>query len=686
MPNSEIVNNTLSANAGIDLSEKLRVSTSVNYTNLRGRGRNGTGYDGANARNLMTNFRQWWATNVDLEKLEDAYSLTGRNITWNWSTPAAEGIEFWDNPYWTLYQNAPEDERNRVFGNVNLDYKITEWLSANARLTVDHFSELREQHIAIGSVGLPSFSTFNRRFNEYNYDANLTFNKTFNENFNITALLGMNIRRTNTEIIYAQTNGGLIVPDVYAISNSLNPPNPPQENFTKIGVDGVFGSISLGYGNFLYLDVTGRQDKASTLPIDNNSFFYPSASTSFVFSNILNVDWLTLGKLRFNYAEVGNFGRAQALVSPVLLNTDGSFGDTNLATISSTLRNPDLKPETTTSYEGGLEMVFAKNRAGFDIALYKTNSVDQIIDVAVSTATGYSFKFVNSGEIENKGIEVSLFGSPIRTEDFEWKIRANWSKNQSKVLSLFDGVDNFEVSSSQTGITFNANVGRSYGTLRGSNFVYHENGQPIVDQESGAYLQSDLNEEIGDTNPDWIGGVTNSFRYRNISFNFLIDVRKGGDIYTVDQYYGFGTGLYPETVGTNRLGNPIRNSLDDGGGFVFPGVAPDGTPNNVLADVSDAVFSGGLFGDLPQARFVYDGSYVKLREVALTYNFPAKYTDGLGLDGLSFALTGNNLWIIDKNIPYSDPEAGFSAGNTQGIQIGAYPTTKTYGFNIKMDF
>jgi hypothetical protein len=154
----------------------------------------------------------------------------------------------------------------------------------------------------------------------------------------------------------------------------------------------------------------------------------------------------------------------------------------------------------------------------------------------------------------------------------------------------------------------------------------------------------------------------------------------------VDQYYGFGTGLYPETVGTNRLGNPIRNSLDDGGGFVFPGVAPDGTPNNVLADVSDAVFSGGLFGDLPQARFVYDGSYVKLREVALTYNFPAKYTDGLGLDGLSFALTGNNLWIIDKNIPYSDPEAGFSAGNTQGIQIGAYPTTKTYGFNIKMDF
>jgi len=686
MPNSEIVTNTLAANAGLELSEKLRVSTSVNYTNTRGKGRNGTGYDGANSRNLMTNFRQWWAVNTDLAKLENAYDLTGRNVSWNWSTPAAQNIEFWDNPYWTLYQNAPEDERNRVFGNINFDYKVTDWLTANLRASVDHFDELREQHIAVGSVGIPSFSTFNRSFSEYNYDANLTFDKNFGEDFSLTALLGMNIRRTDTKIIYAQTNGGLIVPDIYAISNSLNPPNPPREDFEKLGVDGVFGSVSLGYKNFLYLDLTGRRDKASTLPIDNNTFFYPSVSTSFVFSSIMDADWLTLGKLRLNYAEVGNFGRAQALATPVLLNEDGAFGSTNLATQSSTLRNPDLKPETTTSYEAGLEMAFVRNRFGLDLAWYKTNSVDQILDVAVSTSTGYSFKFVNSGEIENRGLEVSLFGSPIRTENFEWKIRANWSKNESEVLSLFEGVDNFEISSSQTGITFNATKGRPYGTLRGSNYVYHENGQPIVDQENGAYLKSELNEEIGDTNPDWIGGVTNTIDYGNLSFRFLIDVRKGGDIYTVDHYYGFGTGLYPETVGTNRLGNPIRNALEDGGGIVFPGVAPDGTPNTVLADVSDAVFSGGLFGDMPQARFVYDGSYVKLREVALTYNFPTAFIDRLGVAGLSLALTGNNLWIIDKNIPYSDPEAGFSAGNTQGIQIGAYPTTKTYGLNLKMEF
>lgn len=685
IPNSEIVRNNLSINLGNNLSDKLRVSTSANYTNTRGKGRNGTGYDGANARNLMTSFRQWWAVNADMEDLRKAYESTGRNITWNWKTPDAQQPEYWDNPYWTINNNIAEDQRNRFFGNIALNYAMTDWLSANVRASVDHFSELREQRIASGSVGVPSFSTFNRRFSEYNYDATLNFNKTFWEDLSVTALAGLNIRRTSTETIFAETNGGLIVPGIYALSNSLSPINPPSEDFSKIGVDGVFGSISLGYRNFLYLDLTGRQDKASTLPLENNSFFYPSVSTSFVFSSLMDADWLNFGKVRLNYAEVGNFGRAQSLVSPVLLNGQGSFGGANLASISSTLRNPKLKPESTKSYEIGLESSFFRSRLGFDIAAYKTNSIDQIIDVAVSTATGYSRKFVNSGEIENKGLEVSLFGTPIKTTDFEWNVRANWSKNQSEVLSLFDGVDNFEVQSYQSGVTFNATVGRPYGTLRGSNFVYLD-GKPVVDQDTGAYLHSDTNEEIGDTNPDWIGGVYNGFRYKNVSFNFLIDVRKGGDVYSLDTYYGFGSGLYPETVGTNALGNPIRNHLEDGGGYVFPGVAPDGSPNTVLADVSDAVYSGGLFGDLPQAYHVEDGSYVKLREVALTYNVPSKLTDKLGVEGLSFSFTGSNLWIIHKNLKYSDPEAGFSAGNAQGVQIGAYPTTKNYGLNIKMEF
>jgi len=685
LPNSQIVKNSLSATAGYNLSDKWRISTNVNYANTRGEGRNGTGYDGANGRNLMTNFRQWWAVNADLEDLKRAYGLTGRNITWNWATEDAQRPEFWDNPYWTLNKNIPEDQRNRIFGNVSLDYKVTDWLTANVRLSVDHFDELREQHLAVGSVGIPFFSSYNRNFSEFNYDANLTFNKAW-EGFSVTALAGLNIRRTETNIIFASTNGGLIVPDVYALSNSLNPPNPPTEVFTKVGVDGVFGSISLGYNNFLYLDLTGRQDKASTLPLADNSFFYPSVSGSFVFSNIFDRPWLSFGKLRLNYAEVGKFGEAHSLVSPVLLNPGGAFGGNNQASISATLRNPDLKPETTTSVEAGLEMAFLQNRLGFDAAVYRTNSVDQIIDVAISTATGYARKFVNSGEIENRGVEVSLFGSPIRTEDFQWDIRANWSKNKSEVLSLFQGVDNFEIGSAQTGVSFNATVGRPYGTLRGSNYVYHENGRPIVDQETGAYMKSETSEEIGDTNPDWIGGVTNSLKYRNLSLSFLIDVRQGGDVYSVDTYYGFGSGLYPETVGTNPLGNPIRDPLAAGGGYRFPGVAPDGSPNTVLADVSDAVNSGGLFGDMPQAAHVWDGSFVKLREVALTYDFPQKFVDRMNLRGLSLSLTGSNLWIIHKNMPYSDPESGFTAGNMQGIQIGAYPTTKNYGSNMKIEF
>ncbi len=687
LPGSEIVRNNVSVNTNFSLSEKLSVAASANFNNTRGKGRNGTGYDGANARNLMTGFRQWWATNVDLQDLEEAYNLSGgRNITWNRISADNEVPQFWDNPYFTLYKSGQEDDRNRFFGNVSLDYKFTDWLSLNTRVSVDTFAENRDEWVPVNSVAIPFYQRFDRVFSEYNYDAVLTFNKDLSDSFNLTALAGLNIRRTKTDAVRNSTVGGLLIPEIYALSNSANPLNAPVETRLNVGVDGVFGSVSLGYKNFLYLDGTIRRDKSSTLPLDNNTFDYPSISTSFVFSEVLNADWLTFGKLRLNYAEVGNGAPAQSLINPTSLNLEGSFGSQNLATIDISARNPELKPETTTSMEAGLEMSFANRRLGFDVAVYKTNSKDQIFPVNVSTATGFISKFVNSGEIENKGIEVSLFGSPIRGNDFAWDFKANWSKNQSKVLSLFDGVPQLELNRLQTGISIMAEVGRPYGTLSGSNFVYHENGQPIVDQSNGAYLHSDESEEIGDTNPDWLAGITNTFRYKNVSLSFLIDVRKGGDIYSVDTYYGYGSGLYPETAGVNDAGIPIRNSLADGGGYIFPGVTPDGAPNTFLADVSDAVFSGGLFGDLPQAYHVYDGSFVKLRQLALTYDFPSDILKNTAIHNLSISLTGTNLWIIHKNLPYADPEAGFSAGNTQGVQIGAFPTTKNYGLNVKLQF
>jgi len=253
------------------------------------------------------------------------------------------------------------------------------------------------------------------------------------------------------------------------------------------------------------------------------------------------------------------------------------------------------------------------------------------------------------------------------------------------VLSLFDTANNLLIATSQSEVTVNATLGQPYGTLRGYNFVY-KNGQPVVD-EDGYYLFSDRADEIiGNSNPDWIGGITNTFRYKDLSLSFLIDVRQGGDVWSLDMYYGLATGLYPETAGLNDLGNPVRNPIDQGGGIINPGVTEDGKQNDKRIDISDFFGAYGYFYK-PSAAFVYDASYVKLRELALTYSLPKSILGSKSpFKGIDISLIGRNLWIIHKNLPYSDPEETNSSGNGQGLQGGAYPTTRTMGVNLKLRF
>jgi len=366
-------------------------------------------------------------------------------------------------------------------------------------------------------------------------------------------------------------------------------------------------------------------------------------------------------------------------------NNDVSFGTATLFSVSGTKNNANLKPERTKSYEAGLELSFLKNRLGLDATYYSTRSVDQILPVGVSTSTGYNFEFVNAGVIRNRGIELSLNATPVKTKDFSWNINVNWSKNNSKVLSLFDTSKNLLITNFQGDVTINAALGEPYGTLRGSNFVYL-NGQRVVGAD-GYYLQSATsNEVIGNINPDWIGGITNTIKYKNLALSFLIDVRKGGDVFSLDMYYGLATGLYPETAGLNDKGNPVRNTIEDGGGYIFHGVTADGKPNTQRVDVSGFFGSFGYINN-PSAAFVYDASYIKLRELALTYSLPDKMMKRLNpIKGINFSLVGRNLWLIHKNLPYADPEETTSSGNIQGLQTGAYPTVRSIGFNVNLKF
>ena len=689
LPNSNVLKNIVNFGATYKITEKLTATALANYSNVTGKGRFGTGYSG---RNVNQNFRQWYQTNVDIQEQKEAYFRNRQNISWNWKDPSPSGIvpAYTDNYYWTVYENYENDNRARTFGNVALDYKATDWLGFMARVSVDHYNEFQEERIAVGSQGVASYTRFDRSFTETNYDLMANVDKQLTTDFNLKALAGINMRRNLITSVSSATSGGLIVPKLYSISNSKGIAPAATETYQPKAVDGYFGGVTLTYQDFLTLDGTFRRDRSSTLPVDNFAYNYYAISGSWLFSQHLkNTSWLSYGKLRLNYATVGN-DAPWGSIEDVYFKPN-PFSSAILFSLPSSKNNTNLKPERTTSKEIGLEMAFLRNRLSFDVSYYDANSVDQIFAVATSTATGYSNKFVNAGKVNNKGIELSVIGTPVKTQNFSWTVNVNFSNNKSKVVDLYEDSKNLQLGSFQGGISVNATLGQPYGTIQGKNFMMiGKDGDPIswdgkspkLIGSNGYYMgTSTTSDVIGNVNPDWIGGVYNTFRYKNLSLGFLVDVRQGGDLFSLDMFYASYTGVLPMYAGLNDLGKPVRNDLADGGGRILEGVTIDGKPNTqrVVIDANSPT--------PPQRNYVYDGSFVKLREVNISYSLPDKiFTNVKAIKGIDLSIIGRNLWIIHKNLPYSDPEENLSAGNIQGYQSGAYPTTRSIGFNINVKF
>ncbi len=684
LPNSELVKNQVNFGATYNVTPSLTAAGSINYTRIDGKGRYGNGY---NKYNVNQSFRQWWEMNVDILELKDAYERTKQNITWNWANPATGNLSaiYFDNPYWVRYENFETDNRNRYFGYASLNYKLNSWLNVMGRISLDSYDETHEERIAKTSVAIPAYTHFVRTFRELNYDLLLNTDNNISSSLNLKTLLGANLRRNDIQTVVGTTNGGLVVPGLYSLSNSASPVNAPDEIAEKVAVDGYFAGITLGYKDFLTLDATGRVDRASTLPEDNNTYFYPSVSASFVFSKFLSsLGWISLGKVRVNYAEVGNNAPFGSLTD--VYDKPTPFGGTTLFSLPIRKNNPDLRPEKTKSKEVGLEMALFHNRVGFDVSYYSTKSIDQIFPVAVSTATGYSSKFVNAGTIENNGIELSVYVTPVKTTNFSWTANINWSRNRNNVLELYEGAQNLQINplSLQGGVSINASLGQPYGTIQGKTWERHANGEKLVGTNGRYLITATTNNVIGNINPDWIGGIYNTVKFKNLTVGFLLDFRQGGDVFSLDQYYGLATGIYPESAGDNDLGNPSRNSLANGGGIIVPGVLADGKPNTKR--VENAYGSYGYVYN-PAAAFVYDASYIKLREALITYAFPQSLVRKIPtFKGAELSLIGRNLWIIHKNLPYADPEENITSGNMQGYQSGAFPTTRSIGFNLKLKF
>lgn len=711
MPNSEMKKDNVALNGSWNVNNRLTATATANYLKNKALGRNSTGY----SDNLVTSFRQWMQTNVDIKEQQDYYELTGRNITWNWADPTDETPIYWDNYYWTRYKNYESDGRDRFIGNMSLNYKLTDWVDIFGRISTDFFNELQEERRAVGSIAAPfgigtgtaadgslgradQKSGYLRRditFSEFNYDLMANFHKNLTTDLNLKGILGMNIRRTNYNRMISATNGGLAVPNYYTLKNSIDPLPFPKELASKIGVDGFYASASLGYKDFAYLDLTGRQDHSSTLPKDNSTYFYPSIAGSVIFSNLIKADkWLSFGKVRLNYAQVGNSADFDQLLNNYTIQTPFNSPSTSMPGSN---KNANLKPEKTNSLEAGLEMYFFGRRLGFDLALYQTKTTNQIIPLTLSRATGFNSTVINAGEIENKGIELSIMATPVKIKDFKWEITVNWAANKNKVNELYPedtNIKNIQLGSFQGGVSINAMLGQPYGVIYGTDFVYLD-GKRVINKTNGRYLISPSSKNIiGDVNPDYTGGIANTLTYKNWQFSFLIDFQKGGDIFSLDMYYGLATGIYKETSFLNDLGNPVRdpvvgdvvNGYDPtSGGMINDGVNPDGNVNKTRISCSNY----GAFGYVrnPNKAFVYDASFVKLREISLTYLFPEKFIKKTPFTSASFSVTGSNVWIISKHLPYADPESGLGAGNlAQGYSIGSLPTTKDFGFNLKVTF
>lgn len=708
MPNSNLNRHAVNINAGFKPFEKLLVSVGANYVNTRAKGRSGTGYDGGNVSQA---FNQWHQRQIDMDILRKYYELPdGTQMTWNRTSATNATPKYTDNPYWTAYKNFENDGRDRLFGNMTAAYQITSNLTLTGRVMNDFYTDKREERIAVGSQDIPGYALATRNNNELNTDLILDYKKNFGENFSLNAFVGANNRVNTWSDQIAVTQGGLLVSGLYNIANSVSTPSVTDAKFTK-SIRSGFGSLSLGFWNMLYIDGTMRVDRSSTLPVANNTYRYGSLSGAFVFSELdalKNSKVISFGKLRGSVGTVGNDANPYQLNDTYSLNAP--FGSYPSAGINNASKNPNLKPEKSTTTELGLEMKFFNNRLGFDVSAYNNLSVNQVLPVTVSPTTGYTQKVINAGKLQNKGIEVAGTVTPIRTKNFSWDIGVNWSANRNKVVELYvdpntnDTIKNYQLANAPFAVTVNATLGEPYGSIRGRDIYYNSNGQPIIGPD-GYYIQNPAIQTIGNIMPKWIGGVNNTFTYKNLSVGFLIDMRRGGDLFSTSYMWGLYSGLLDETVtGYKYLNEATRNQDVREKGGVLDGVLAevdangdvvyndDGSPkatttaNNVnlpaLAIMQD---NGAYFASGKQA--VFNGGFIKLREARINYTLPNKWFGAkCPLKDVSLAVVGRNLWIIQKYTRHIDPDNAFSAGNVQGIEGAQLPSTRSVGFTLGAKF
>ncbi|NKI25730.1 SusC/RagA family TonB-linked outer membrane protein [Arenibacter sp. 6A1] len=596
------------------------------------------------------------------------------------------------NPYWAANNNLSEDSRDRFLLNGSLKHEITNWLSAEINAGADLYTTNTESKLYAGSPlsNTGRYSLGKNTFLEKNYNMLIVASKDdiFGK-FGGALTLGGNLMSRGASGISANS-GDFVVPNLFSLNNGINNPNVGQ-SFSNKKINSLYGTLQVNYDGFLFVDFTGRNDWSSTLSEENRSFFYPSVSTSFVFTELLAGDdnelpnWLDFGKIRASYATVGND------LDPFKLNNFYSIGNdpngNTTAGSGNTLFNPDVKSELIKSLELGFEGRFFNNRLGFDFAWYKTNATNQLLAIPLDPLSGFNSKIVNAGDIQNEGFEIALnariFDNP---EGFSWDTNVNFSTNDNTIVKLTDDVSQFRLGGFDN-LAVLAVEGGSYGEIWGTKYNRVEDeadpnfGKIIVDG-NGFPLASSDKFKLGDQQPDAMIGFSNTLSYKGISLSFLIDARLGGEIYSGTNLALQRSGSAAATVVNGERNDIVVDGVVDDGNGVYTQNTVAVTPENYWTNLS--VTSGNLGIN---EENIYDATNIRLRNVSINYALPTNWLKNSPLQKAKIGISANNVWMIDSNLNGVDPESVFATStNATGFEYLSSPTSRSVFFNVALNF
>ncbi len=665
VPNNSMKKQTYNLRASSNLTDRFNVDGRVSYVRSRVKNRPELAEGSANTSLQLSLMPR------DV-RLEDV-----RN-----NTVDAEGNEMqyandptFNNPYWALDNVYNEDTKDRIQGMISAKWDVNDNLIFTGKSGIDYKIHDGMNYNGSGSqshsAGLGNYGHGTSKSMIWNSDVLGTYKTSF-VGININASLGANYRNEFGNSMSVWGNDSK-TPDFYRISNYKN--TFSSEYTWNKAVYSFYGLAEISYGGFLYFDATLRNDNSSALPQDNNSYWYHSENASLLFSKLFGIDsgFFNMGKIRGSYATVGN-DTGPYRTQPVYHINQTPTLDYTVASISGSLPAIDLRPEHSESWEVGLELGFFNNRINLDATYYETLTTDQIMGVPITGTSGYTSKVVNAGSIKNEGIEISLNLIPVETKNFSWDMGINYTQSTSTVESLNEGLETIILGGiGNAGVTVEARPGEEFGSIYGHDFLRDNFGRILV-SDYGNIQRGEI-KNFGSMNPDFYGGLTNNFRYKNISLRTTISGQQGGKFYS----YGRGYRMF--------FGTDMRSMEGRVGGIVYDGINENtGAPNTVAIPALNKQFSE-IYSNLIVTNMILDATNVRMKEIVLTYNFPKQLILNSPIQSMSVSAIGTNLFFIYNAAGDIDPEAGYSSGPTgTALELGSLPSTRTYGLNFNINF